>query len=112
MVVQPQPKAEEPPRISYSFSGKDDLVNPMVVAMLLHEKKAPSAEEIQQAVALLKGIMPMAEATPPAQPGQPGAAPGGQPPHPGTAPQPPEDYAASSKVVKRSRDMTPGKGDA
>ena len=123
IVVDPQPKPPDDPNISYRFSGKDDLMNPIVMAQLIHMKKAPSLEEIEQAKELLTAMQLPPQPTPapgaPAQagaPGQPG--PGGHPPPPGppghpVVPHPSQteahpDWQIASKVAKRTRDATGG----
>lgn len=115
VIIQPQPKPPEEPNISFRFTGKDDMMNPMVIALLRRNNKLPSPQEIEEAKQLLLSL-----AQPP-QPPQPqgtpgpaaGAAPGAHPPAPG-APlpngAPVEGHNANwnlmPKVAKRSRDMS------
>lgn len=109
VIKKPQPPAPEEPNMSYRFSGKEDLINPLVMGLLIKHKSAPSAEDIAAAQKILA-----AAATPPAPPA-PAVAPGGQPPVPGQHPpgQLPisdqhtehPDWNMASKVAKRSRDM-------
>ncbi len=106
-VVKPPTPKEPPANISFRMSGKDDLINPMVVAMLIASGQAPSPQQIEQAKQLLASTqlppqpqMPGAPppsgpggppGTPPA-PGQPppaGAPPPLPPPQQGPPPQPP-----------------------
>lgn len=133
VMIQPQPKPPSEPNISYRFTGKDDLVNPLVLAVLIKAGHAPSPQEIDAAKQLL--VSTQQPPTPPAPPGMasgaPGApgtppsAPGGPqgPPSPPTPPQshvgapaaPPvphpataaahEDWQLASKVAQRSRDI-------
>lgn len=89
VMIQPQPHVEEP-NISYRFSGKDDLINPMVVALLISKNMAPTADQIQQAMTLLHAAggdqPPQQPGMPPGSPGQP---PGQSQPPPGAQPPPP-----------------------
>lgn len=113
VVVTPQPKVEEP-NFSFRASGKDDLMNPVVLAMLLKKKLAPSAEEIEQAKQLLMAAqLPPAPAAPlPAGAGGAEGAPGPHPPGapPGTEPKGEghPDWALQEKIAKRSRDIGGG----
>lgn len=113
VVVDPQPHKEEP-NISYRFSGKDDLQNPMVVAMLMAKGEMPPMELITAAqellVKLAAGPQPPGAETPPAGPE---GAPGPPPPGPGApvGPKPADprniahpDWHTSSKIAQRSED--------
>jgi hypothetical protein len=114
VVVDPQPPKPEDPNISYRFTGKDDLMNPMVVGMLLKRGELPSEDELKQAVTLLKLINQLAQAPSPAPnpqgpdgvPPPTPAGPAGPPhiPQPGDAPAHP-DWQLTEKVAKRSRDI-------
>jgi hypothetical protein len=53
-IVDPQPPKPEDPNISYRFSGKDDMMNPMVLGILHKRQELPSAEELKQVIELLK----------------------------------------------------------
>lgn len=121
VVIDPQPPKPEDANISYRFSGKDDLMNPFVVAILTAAGKAPTVEQIEEAKKLLLAAL---QPPTPAAPGAPGAAgpdgaPGAPPPAPGAPTgQPPiprpEDAEAhqnmqlASKVAARSRDIGGG----
>lgn len=124
IVKPPTPPQPEPPSISYRFGGKDDLTNPMVVAMLIEEKKAPSDQSVQAAIKLLAAAQ-TAMLAPPPNPSGPGQLapsshephPGGIAPHqnPGALPSGPHamtdqhpEWNLLSKVAKRSRDMGSG----
>src|ERR1035437_8409084 len=107
VIVDPQPKVEEP-NFSYRVSGKDDLASPMVLAMMLEKKLAPSEQSIEKAKQLLQmAAMPPSPpgSTPPGA-GGPGAS-GPPPPGPG-APQVPDDMPLMPKIAKRTRDGGPG----
>ncbi len=48
VMVDPTPKGPEPPKMSYSFKG-EDLLNPLAVAILAHNKMLPSPDEMAAA---------------------------------------------------------------
>lgn len=113
VVVDPQPPKKDDPNISYRFTGKDDLMNPMVVAMLLKSGELPDASMIQQAVKLLKLVNQLA-AAPEAAPNP--AGPEGVPPPTPDGPQGPKpmdpaapdahpEWTLMSTVAKRQRDI-------
>jgi hypothetical protein len=80
VMKKPEPPPPEPPNMSYRFSGKDDLINPMVVALLVSQGKAPSPEDIQTAQKILAAAaMPATPPPPPGSEGLPGLGPGGPP---------------------------------
>lgn len=110
VVIDPQPKVDKP-NISLRLSGKEDLINPLAVALLLHDNKL-SVEEIENAKQLLLSVQQAPK--PPEQSGGagPDGVPGPHPPGPG-APAGQEahpDWHTASKVAKRSRDMGEGGG--
>lgn len=129
VIVQPQPPPPDKPKITLTLQGKEDLMNPMVVAMLQQFGDMPSAQAIEAAKQLLTAAqMPPA---PPAQPGLPGvsgavpAGPGGLPPAGGppsagpgvpAGPVPPAaqfhpsqdahpDWQLAHTIAKRERDI-------
>jgi hypothetical protein len=117
IIIKPEPKVEEP-NISYRFSGKDDLINPVVMAMLVEKKLAPSEESLDVAKKIL--LAAQEGPKPPAPPGQPGQ-PGQQGPPPPGGPKPPPNpsavpggqdahphWAMASKIAKRSREIGGG----
>ena len=117
IMVQPQSKKPDEPNISYRFSSKDDIINPVVFAILKKAGMAPSREEIDEAKRLLMGsVEPPPPEAPPAPPGAGGpGAPGAHPPAsgaPGSHPTPQADahpdWHLASKVAKRSRDIGGG----
>jgi hypothetical protein len=103
---QPEPK---PPDMSYSFSGKDDLNNPVVMALLVENKLAPSPQSVEVAKKILMAAAMPAPPPMPQQmlpPGPQGQA--GPPQPPGEVPAPPEahpNWEMASKIADRSRDM-------
>lgn len=119
VLIQPTPKEDEP-NLSWRFSGKDDLMNPVVVALLDKMGKLPTPENLTAAKNfLLAAQQPPAPEPPPAQPmGQPGvegAEPSGPPsPPPGGGPGAPAtegahpDWHLMPKVAARSRDALGG----
>lgn len=130
VMIKPPEKPPEDPNVSYRFSGKDDLSNPMVVAMLLNRQLAPSIEQIEAAKKLLLAAqLPPSPASAEPAPGGPAPAggpeaPGPQPPGPGAAGpaeearvvQPNEpaahpDWHTATKVAQRSQDAEAGGGE-
>lgn len=107
VIIQPQPKVEEP-NISYRFSGKDDLLNPMVVGILIKKGQAPTAEELNQAKQLLtSALAPPQEAPPQPDPNTvppTHAPPGDTAPHPAHI-KPQMEGGLMPKIAKRGRDM-------
>lgn len=121
VMTKPTQPAPPPPNISYRFTGKDDLQNPVVIAMLLKQNEAPSPQNIEDAKKLLTAAQqPLAPPNPlpgapngaPVAPGAPAAPPPaaggpdvGQPTHmPQGAPDAHPGYTLGSRVAKRSRD--------
>jgi hypothetical protein len=119
VVTQPPPPPSKD-TVSWSFSGAQDLQNPMVLALLMKEGKAPDAAAVQQAAQLLHVALnasleaqQMAQQGPGASNGsqgpQPPAGPPG-PPTPGSGPSLPlpgaahPDWTLNDKVMKRGRD--------
>ena len=112
VLVQPKPKPPEEPNVSLRLTGKDDLTNVTVVAMLLKHGKMPGPQDIENAKKLLAMANAPLEPPQPGGTGPAGGAPGAAPPGPGGAPAggaPPEDahpdWGMMPKVAKRSRDM-------
>lgn len=108
VMMKPQPKPEEPPNISYRFSGVQDLTNPVVLAMLVEKGQAPSPQSLQAALKILQtaGISPML-GLPPAESVTPGGPPmgaeGGMPPGLPPADARPE-WTAMPSITKRTED--------
>lgn len=123
IMVQPQAPAPPEPNMSYRFTGKDDIINPVVMAMLIRAGQAPTPDEVEQAKQLLLAAQVPAAPTPqpPAGPQQPNA--GGPPSPSGLAGAPPPsapvnpaqtgqeahpNWALMSHIAKRSRDIGQG----
>lgn len=108
-IIDPTPKEPEKPNVSYRFAGKEDMMNPMVLAILGKAGLLPSPEELQAAVKMLKTANEMALAAdiPPlpsagsAAPLPPGAA--GPDPHPDDLER--EDWEQSPNLVTRAREL-------
>jgi hypothetical protein len=105
-MTKPQPKTEKP-NISYRFTGKEDLTNPLVVALMMAEGVFPSQQQIDDAKSVLDKLA--ASAMPPQlPPGVPGPGqPGPQGPPTPNGQQPPAhpDWNMAPKVASRSREM-------
>jgi len=125
-VTDPKPHPAKPASMSFSFKGKDDLNNPMVVALLARNQQLPSPEEIDLAKEIILKLQMGVPMKPPQKPGMPGQPPRpGMPPMParpglppgpsspiGGGPRPGQDmmpqWALANKVAKRTRDVTTG----
>lgn len=119
VIIQPQPKPPED-NISFRFTGKEDLSDPKVMAMLVKNGRAPNPEHLTAAKKILAASQLSLEeeaALQAAQPPQPGAPQpphppgGGAPPHlnnPQTPPEARPEWSAMSKIAKRSRDVAEG----
>lgn len=118
VVVDPQPPPPEPP-FKFSFSGKDDITNVMVLSMVISKGEVPTMEQIEEAKQIL--IAAGSPAQPPQMPEEqpqgslPAGQEGGEPPPPGEPPAGPtpipeggsdafEDWHTADKIAKRSRD--------
>jgi hypothetical protein len=77
VIVDPQPPKPEDPNISYRFTGKDDMTNPMVLGILQKRGELPSEEDLQAVIKLQKTMLQLAQVALPA-PNPPG--PEGVPP--------------------------------
>jgi len=97
VMVQPQPKAPEPPNISFRFSG-EDLVNPAVVALLSKGGYMPTPEEVEAAKKLVAsastGMAPTGPAVPP-------AAPSPEPSHDDITDDPYPDWTLANRLAAR-----------
>ena len=111
VIKQPNPPAPNEPAISYRFGGKEDLMSPVVMAILMKSGQAPSPDELKAAVTLLKAaqepdqLMATPSQAPPGAPQGPG---GGPAPTIPPTPEPPKDYSLPDRVAKRSRDIAGG----
>lgn len=104
VMKQPEPPKPQEASISFRFSGKDDLMNPMVVAILAKNDQLPSPEDIQKAEMALKATQQGVAAVVP-NAGQPQQPQGQQPPTTNGEPNASEPYGLSPKVAQRTEDM-------
>ena len=106
----PQPKPPAEPNISLRISGAEDLMNPLMLALLMPSGQAPKPEMIEAAKKLIElSLMP--SVAPQMQgPGVPPMMDGGPPPVDGSTPPPPavgEDnpqWASMPRVNQRVLD--------
>lgn len=123
VIIDPAPKQPDEPQVSFRVSGKDDLMNPLVVAMLMKGNRMPDVQTINKAKELLHMAAdpnPSPEPAPPGGPGPGGPGGPGAPPAPGMLPagapgvphpadaETHKGWATASKIAKRSRDMNTG----
>ncbi len=125
VMKKPEPPPPEEPSISLRLSGKEDLINPLVMALLVKLHKAPSPEELAEAQKILLAAAsgPPPPAGPEGIPGQPPStggpgAPPALPPGPVAGLLPPAppvqpgdahpDWSLNDKIAKRARDGDPG----
>lgn len=110
IMKQPEPPKPEPASMSLRMTGKDDLINPLVMALLVKQQQAPSPQDLETAKKILQAAAVVSP--PPQPPGVPGAegtgvAPGPDTPAPPAGPSaPPEDYTLMDKISKRSEDIS------
>ena len=115
VMKDPPPPKPDDAAVSFRFTGKEDLYNPVVLALLVKQGQAPSPQDLQTAEQILMAAQqaPMIP-PPPGAPGVPGAppmaSPGGPPP-PGAPPvtpgepNSPDKYGLAPKIAQRSEDM-------
>jgi hypothetical protein len=116
VIVDPQPPKPDDPNISYRFTGKDDMTNPMVLGILQKRGELPSIDELKAVIDLQKQMLQLAQAPLPAPnpqgpdgvpPPTPAGPAGPLPPH---VPQPGEEPAhpnwqLTPTIAKRQRDI-------
>lgn len=56
VMTKPNPPPPDQPHITYSFKG-EDMLNPVVIAILMRAGQAPTQQELTQAMNLLKAVM-------------------------------------------------------
>lgn len=111
IMKKPEEPKPDPPNVSYRFSGKDDMVNPAVVALLFKLGMAPSEKDMEAA----KKFLEAAAASPLPQPpggldtGGPLPAGGPEGPVPPQGVQPSGDWGLMPKVAKRTEDISGGR---
>lgn len=114
LVIQPQPHPVKPASLSFSFKGREDLQNPLVLAMLMKNQQLPSPDEVAVAQKLLTALQSGMPIQPPQRPGMPGqpqrpGLPAGPRPAMPPSVRPGQDahpnWSLASKIAKRSRDV-------
>jgi hypothetical protein len=113
IMKKPEPPPPEQMNMSLRMSGKDDLVNPLVMSLLVKQKQAPSPDDLKAAQAILQAAASSPAPQPPVIPGVGGPSAAGPdtqgsqtgaPPPPPPGPDP-ENYTLMDKISKRSEDM-------
>jgi len=110
VVIDPKPPEPDPVNFSFRASGKEDLMNPLVIAMLMAGKRMPGPDVIEQAKQFLATLGQPPQPPAPPQGGAPGQPPGqalppaGSGGSPTTVDQHPE-WSMANKVAKRDRDI-------
>lgn len=110
VIRRPEPPPPEDPNISFRFAGKEDLMNPLIVAMLMKAGKMPTPEELDAAKRMLLANQQPPAPPPPAAPqagaSAPGMAPAPSPPGAGGLPaEAHPQWSLASKVAARQEDM-------
>lgn len=125
VVIDPTPAQPKEPQLSYRFTGKDDMQNLGVVALLAKNHALPGPQDVAAAKQFLQASSDVTPTVPspagaPGLPADPagGAAPGAGAPPPGlgaapVAPAPVDaeahpSWVLGSRVAKRSRDVGGG----
>lgn len=124
-VVDPQPHPMKPMTVSLSVRGKEDLMNPIVIALMNRNQQLPTPEEMETARDILRALQveaPMSVVSQQAmmrkqqqqqaqqRPPMPGQRPPGPPAlGPRAVPPPGQDmmpqFSLANKVAKRSREI-------
>lgn len=104
IMVEPKAKPPEPPKVSFSFSGKEDMRNPIALAIYMANGAPLTPQMIEAAKKILDDIalpaaVPMDVAT---------GRPAGGPPGPPNGQQPPAhpEWEQAPKIATRSREMS------
>jgi hypothetical protein len=98
VVIDPQPKAPEPVKVS--ISKAEDLMNPIFLALLMRTHQAPDPGDLSGALNMLRKLAEAAVTPGPPQPGIAVPEPTGQPP--GDLPHP--NWEAAPRIDRRSED--------
>jgi len=100
--VEPPPA---PATVSFRFTGKEDLQNPFVVALLVHNGQAPTPEDMRKAETMLAATQQGVDTViPPELPN----GPANEPPPTNGEPASSEPYGLMPKVAQRTEDMGNG----
>lgn len=102
LMKKPEPPAPQEATMSFRFTGKEDLWNPVVMGLLVKNKQAPSPEDMATAEKILQAAAAGVAAVAPPQALQP--KPEAPTPTNGE-PNSTEDYGLAPKVAQRSADM-------
>jgi hypothetical protein len=100
VIVDPKPKQPEDPNISFRFTGKQDLMNPVVAGMLMDRGQFPKPETLDAAK---KALLNAQEPPAPPQQGQPGSQQPEAPPVETGEDNP--HMTLAPKIAKRSQDL-------
>ncbi len=90
LIMTKPPPPEKDDAISFTFAGKEDLINPLVMGLLVNKKQNPTEQDVAEGMKILQaasGLVP--PPPPPGMPGMPPGGPGGPPPPPGPPGVPP-----------------------
>lgn len=98
VMKKPEPPKEEPPNVSYRFSG-EDMLNPMAVALMLKANPDLGPDQIKAAAMMIKDSIAAMQGAPPPPAGPPGVPMPGGPPQ--EAIEPPE---LQEPILKRAAD--------
>jgi hypothetical protein len=97
VLVDPNPKAPEPPKISYSFKA-EDLLNPVVLGIIVKAGHGLTPEELEKSKEMVAAMQAPSVGIPPPPAGQ-------EPPGPTQNPEVPEkkfpEYEAAPRVNTR-----------
>jgi hypothetical protein len=109
VIKAPDPQSPPPPNVSLRLSGKEDMMNPLMLAIYLGEGKPPTPDLIKQAMEMIQMSVSVPGMVQPGQPPTPG--PDGQPLPPGPPTPVGEanpDLTVLPKIAKRSDDPAAG----
>jgi len=107
VMVKPEGEKPKGPSVSYGFTGKDDMMNPVALAIYNAQGQPITAQMLKDAKALLDSLIVEEPQVPPGMmpPGPDGQTPPpGPPPAPGDASAHP-NWEMMPKIASRSRDM-------
>lgn len=98
VMVKPEPK-KDAPKVSFTFSGKDDMQNPIALAIYMANGAPLTGDMIEAAKKILDNLALPAVEPPPA------AGPDGQPPPNGQQLPAHPDWEQAPKIATRSREI-------
>lgn len=108
VIKAPDPQAPPPPNVSLRLTGKEDMMNPLMLAIYLGEGKPPTPELIQKAMELIQMAVSVPGTVQPGMPPPQGPpeGPGGPAPTPVGEANP--NLTVLPKIAKRSDDPAAG----